>query len=78
MGVAALFFAVIGFLSPANQGSLLTGFIVLFMCMGSFAGYTSARIYKMFRGKAWKRNTTLTAFAFPGTIYRYEFLNSFS
>lgn len=70
MGIAALFFAVIGFLSPANQGSLLTGFIVLFMCMGSFAGYTSARIYKMFRGKAWKRNTTLTAFAFPGTIYR--------
>ena len=66
MVYAALLFAVLGFLSPANQGSLLTGFIVLFMCMGSFAGYFSARIYKTFRGKAWKRNTTLTAFAFPG------------
>ncbi len=74
MCAAALLFAVLGFLSPANQGSLLTGFIVLFMCMGSFAGYTSARIYKMFRGKAWKRNTTLTAFAFPGTIYSVAFV----
>ena len=74
MCVAALLFAVLGFLSPANQGSLLTGFIVLFMCMGSFAGYASARIYKMFRGKAWKRNTTLTAFAFPGTIYAVAFV----
>jgi len=66
MGFAALLFTVLGFLSPANQGSLLTGFIVLYMCMGSFAGYFSARMYKMFRGKAWKRNTTLTAFVFPG------------
>jgi transmembrane 9 superfamily member 2/4 len=74
MGFAALAFAVLGFLSPANQGSLLTGFIVLFMCMGSFAGYASARLYKMFRGKAWKRNTTLTAFAFPGTIYAVAFV----
>ena len=74
MSLAALLFAVLGFLSPANQGSLLTGFIVLFMCMGSFAGYASARIYKMFRGKAWKRNTTLTAFAFPGTIYGVAFV----
>lgn len=74
MGTAALLFTVLGFLSPANQGSLLTGFIVLFMCMGSFAGYFSARVYKMFRGKAWKRNTTLTAFAFPGTIYGVAFV----
>lgn len=74
MSLVLLFFAVLGFLSPANQGSLLTAFIVLFMLMGSFAGYFSARLYKMFKGKAWKRNTTLTAFAFPGTIYGTAFL----
>lgn len=74
MAVFLLIFAVLGFLSPANQGSLLTAFILLFMFMGSFAGYVSARLYKMFRGKAWKRNTTLTAFAFPGTLYAIAFV----
>jgi len=69
MSITLLIFAVLGFLSPANQGSLLTAFIVLYMLMGSFAGYFSARLYKMFKGKAWKRNTTLTAFAFPGTLF---------
>jgi hypothetical protein len=69
MSFFLLAFAVLGFLSPANQGSLLTAFVVLFMTMGSFAGYFSARLYKMFKGKAWKRNTTLTAFAFPGTLF---------
>ena len=60
MSTALLIFAVAGFLSPANQGSLLTAFVVLFCAMGSFAGYFSARLYKMFKGKAWKRNTFLT------------------
>lgn len=68
MSFFLLIFAVLGFLSPANHGSLLTAFITLYMAMGSFAGYFSARLYKMFRGKAWKRNTLLTAYAFPGTI----------
>jgi transmembrane 9 superfamily protein 2/4 len=36
--------------------------------MGSFAGYFSARLYKMFKGKAWKRNTFLTAFSFSGSL----------
>jgi transmembrane 9 superfamily protein 2/4 len=74
MALFLLFFAVLGFLSPANQGSLLTAFILLFVFMGSFAGYFSARLYKMFKGKAWKRNTLLTAFAFPGTIYSIAFV----
>lgn len=73
MSIMLLAFAVLGFLSPANAGSLLTAFILLFMFMGSFAGYFSSRLYKMFKGKAWKRNTTLTAFAFPGTIYTIGF-----
>lgn len=74
MSTVLLVFAVLGFLSPANQGSLLTAFILLFVFMGSFAGYFSARLYKMFKGKAWKRNTLLTAFAFPGTIYGIAFI----
>ena len=60
MCVCLLVFAVLGFLSPAQQGNLVTAFVLLFVFMGSFAGYFSARLYKMFKGKAWKRNTFLT------------------
>jgi transmembrane 9 superfamily protein 2/4 len=68
MSLSLLAFAVLGFLSPAQQGTLVTAFILLFVFMGSFAGYFSARLYKMFKGKAWKRNTFLTAFAFSGSL----------
>ena len=60
MCVCLLVFAVLGFLSPAQQGNLVTAFVLLFVFMGSFAGYFSARLYKMFKGQAWKRNTFLT------------------
>lgn len=69
MCFAALTFAVIGLLTPDNRGSLVTGLIMLFVFMGSFAGYHSSRIYKMFRGTDWKRNTLLTAFFFPSGVF---------
>ena len=39
-------FACLGFLSPANRGSLMTCSLVLYVCLGTPAGYVSARIYK--------------------------------
>jgi transmembrane 9 superfamily protein 2/4 len=36
--------------------------------MGSIAGYSSARVYKLFGGKEWKKNTLLTATLYPGLI----------
>ena len=39
-------FACLGFLSPANRGALMTCSIVLWVCLGTPAGYVSARIYK--------------------------------
>ena len=62
-------FAVAGLLSPANRGSIVTGLILLFVFMGSLAGYYSSTTYKMFRGLAWKQNTVYTAFLFPGTVF---------
>ncbi|RYY83558.1 hypothetical protein EON63_10980 [archaeon] len=38
MLVATLSFALLGLLSPANRGSLVTAFILLFVFMGAFAG----------------------------------------
>ena len=60
--------AYLGLLSPANRGSLLTALLLLFVFMGSVAGYASARVYKLFNGKEWKRNTLLTASFFPSII----------
>jgi len=49
-----LFFACLGFLSPANRGSLGSTAIVLFIFLGLPAGYVSARVYKTFGGERWK------------------------
>lgn len=74
MGVATLTFALLGLLSPANRGSLITAFILLFVFMGSFAGYYSSSIYKMFRGILWKQNTLMTAFFYPGVVFSIIFV----
>jgi transmembrane 9 superfamily protein 2/4 len=35
-----------GFLSPANRGALMTCALVLFVCLGTPAGYVAARYVK--------------------------------
>jgi transmembrane 9 superfamily protein 2/4 len=67
-------FACFGFLSPANRGGFETAMLLLFVMCASFAGYWSARLYKMFGGKMWRRNTLLTAFLFPGVIFTIFFI----
>lgn len=65
-------FALLGFLSPANRGGLMTALLLLFVLMGTAAGYTSARLYKSFGLVRWRRMTLETALAFPsfcGTIF---------
>ncbi|KAI7856696.1 Endomembrane protein 70-domain-containing protein [Circinella umbellata] len=59
-------FAVLGFLSPSNRGSLATVMVIFFMVFGCISGFVSARIYKMNGGEAWKANVVLTAVFFPG------------
>lgn len=74
MCMATLSFALLGLLSPANRGALITVFILLFVFMGSFAGYTSSIIFKMFRGILWKQNTIMTAFLYPGVVFSIVFI----
>lgn len=59
-------FACLGFLSPANRGALMTCAMVLFVCLGTPAGYVSARVYKSFGGEKWKSNVLLTSMLSPG------------
>lgn len=68
MTACVLVFAVLGFLSPANRGGMLSALIFVFVAMGCFAGYTSSRVYKMFDGREWMRNVVLTGVAFPGVV----------
>jgi len=70
--------AMLGFLSPANRGSMLTVSMLLFVLMGSVAGYSAAVTYKSFKGAHWKALTLLTAFLYPGiTFVVFFFLNFF-
>mmetsp|Transcript_26202 Transcript_26202/g.104839 ORF Transcript_26202/g.104839 Transcript_26202/m.104839 type:complete len:419 (+) Transcript_26202:933-2189(+) len=62
-------FAALGFLSPANRGSLATAVLVLFVLMGAFAGYASARLYKTFKGRLWQKCTLQTSFLYPGICF---------
>jgi len=60
--------ALLGILKPMRKGQTLTSIILLYFLSGSVAGYCSSRLYKFFEAKAWKRNTILTATAFPGVL----------
>ena len=64
-----IFFAMLGMLSPASRGALLTAAIFLYEFMGLVAGYFAGRLYKTVRGKQWKRAAFLTATFYPGVIF---------
>lgn len=48
-------FAMLGMLSPASRGSLMTVAITLYDVMGLVSGYHSGRLYKTFKGREWKK-----------------------
>ena len=70
-------FALVGFLSPSNRGSLGTTVLVLYTILGFVGGYVSARVYKAFGGDAWKRNIILTPLFVPGIVFSTFFLLNF-
>ena len=67
MSVVTMIFAVLGFLSPANRGGLMTAMLLLFVFMGIFGGFFAARLYRQFKGGAWRAMTLRTSLLFPGT-----------
>lgn len=68
------FISIQGFLSPANRGALMTMAMILFVLLGTPAGYVSARIYKSFGGLKWKSNVILTALFSPGIVFVLFFI----
>lgn len=61
-----LFFASLGYMSPARRGRIVMVPILLFCLFGIVAGYTSARFHKTFGGFQDRRTTFWTAIGFPG------------
>eukprot|EP01089_Gocevia_fonbrunei_P014850 TRINITY_DN4180_c0_g2_i1.p1 TRINITY_DN4180_c0_g2~~TRINITY_DN4180_c0_g2_i1.p1 ORF type:complete len:634 (+),score=120.22 TRINITY_DN4180_c0_g2_i1:94-1995(+) len=76
MTVSIMLFAVLGFLSPANRGGLMTAMVVILVLMGVVSGYFSARNYKVFKGKMWKKMTLMAAFLYPGIAFGIFFFNN--
>lgn len=69
-----IIFALLGFLSPSNRGSLGTIMILLYTVLGFVGGYTSARTYKAWQGEKWKLNIALTPVLVPAIVFGTCFL----
>ena len=68
MLLVTMVFALLGFLSPANRGGLMTAMVMMFVLMGLPGGYAAGRLYKQFRGEEWRAMTARTALLFPGAF----------
>ncbi|KAG0143069.1 hypothetical protein CROQUDRAFT_661729 [Cronartium quercuum f. sp. fusiforme G11] len=78
MAAVTLAFALFGFLSPANRGSLSTVMIVTWTLFSYVAGYVSTRLYQTLGGFAFKQNIIVTACLFPTILFAVlNFLNLF-
>ncbi|XP_067001572.1 transmembrane 9 superfamily member 4 isoform X2 [Anabrus simplex] len=77
MALITIFFAMLGMLSPASRGALMTAAIFLYVFMGLIAGYFSARLYKTMKGREWKRAAFLAATLYPGIVFGVCFFLNF-
>merc|ERR1740128_1004145 len=66
-------FAMLGMLSPASRGALLTAAIFLYEFLGLVSGYYSGRLYRTMKGKEWKGAAFLTATLFPAIVFGIGF-----
>ena len=71
---AAIVLGALGFLSPANRGSLMLAFLIFFVLLSYLAGYRAARLYNLYGGTRWQRCAMTTAFAYPGLVFGLFFV----
>lgn len=75
MTTILLFFALLGFLSPAYRGGLITTTLSLWVLASSICGYSSARVYSSFENGQNRKLVTLgSAFLFPGLTFSLFFI----
>ncbi|KAK4234655.1 endomembrane protein 70 [Achaetomium macrosporum] len=69
MAVGLILLSAMGVLNPSFRGGFISFGVGLFVFAGLFSGYFSARVYKTFGGRDWRRNTMVTAVLFPGLLF---------
>lgn len=73
-----IFFAMLGMLSPASRGSLMSAAVFTYVFMGLLAGYFAGRLYKTLRGLEWKSTAIATGMLYPTVMLGIGLLvNSF-
>ncbi|XP_041968670.1 transmembrane 9 superfamily member 4 isoform X2 [Aricia agestis] len=77
MALITIFIAMLGMLSPASRGALMTAAIFLYVFMGLIAGYYSARLYNTMKGKNWKQAAFVTATLYPAIVFGTCFFLNF-
>jgi len=71
---ATLTFSVLGLLSPANRGSLLSSVVFLFIFLACLGGFFASQNYKKLGGTSWKLNAVVAATLVPGSIFAILFI----
>jgi transmembrane 9 superfamily protein 2/4 len=72
MLILMIFVALLGFLSPANRGALLSTTVILFALMGVMGGYHAARFTKAFANGehvSTRKLALAVALFFPGIAF---------
>ncbi|CAO3658444.1 unnamed protein product [Umbelopsis vinacea] len=69
MSVTTLQLAYLGILNRTHRGGILSFALTIYLLGGSLAGYSSARIYKVFKGRSWQLNAVLTATLVPAALF---------
>lgn len=60
--------AAFGILSPASRGSLMSAFSFLFAFTGTFCGFVTSRLYRMFRDQTPFKLVIMSSVLWPGTV----------
>ncbi|KAK2973352.1 hypothetical protein RJ640_015107 [Escallonia rubra] len=72
MAVTTIFFAALGFMSPASRGALITGMLFFYMFLGVFAGYVAVWLLRTIASgdsKGWFSVSWKVACFFPGIAF---------
>ncbi|KAH7277641.1 hypothetical protein KP509_39G060600 [Ceratopteris richardii] len=73
MAVVTIFFAALGFMSPASRGMLLSGMIILYLVLGILSGYIAVRLWRTLKANGdptgWRSITWRVACFFPGIAF---------
>ncbi|KAG9147985.1 hypothetical protein Leryth_003570 [Lithospermum erythrorhizon] len=72
MAFVTIFFAALGFMSPASRGALITGMLMFYMFLGILAGFVAVWLYKTLNcgnSTGWSAVSWKVACFFPGIAF---------